>query len=127
MTTDCASRRLLATAAVLLAAATLLGALAAHALPQRLSSSELHVFDIGVRYHFYGALGLLGIGLTARSVDSRLVRLAGWLVAAGVVLFCGSLYWLAFGAPWVIGFATPLGGISFTAAWIVFAVAVLRR
>lgn len=127
MTTDCASRRLLAAAGVLLAAATLLGALAAHALPARLSTSQLYVFDIGVRYHFYGALGLLGIGLTARSVESRLVRLAGWLVAAGVVLFSGSLYWLTFGAPWMIGFATPLGGISFTVAWILFTVGVLRR
>jgi uncharacterized membrane protein YgdD (TMEM256/DUF423 family) len=126
MTAASSSRWILAAAGLLLAIATLLGALAAHALPARLSASDLYVFDTGVRYHFYNALGLLAIGLTARDVDSRLVRWAGGLVIAGVALFSGSLYWLTFGAPRVVGFLTPVGGIAFTVAWLLFAAGVLR-
>lgn len=126
MTANASSRWILAAAGVLLAIATLLGALAAHILPNRLSVSSLYVFDTGVRYHFYNALGLLAIGLTVRSVDSRLVKWAAGLVIAGIVLFSGSLYWLTFGAPWVIGFATPVGGVAFTVAWALFAIGVLR-
>jgi len=126
MTPASSSRWILAASGLLLAIATLLGALAAHALPGRLSASDLYVFDTAVRYHFYNALGLLGIGLAARNVDSRLVRWAGGLVIAGIVLFCGSLYWLTFGAPWVVGFVTPVGGVAFTVAWLLFAFGVLR-
>lgn len=127
MTAESSSRWILAAAGLAIALATLLGALAAHALPARLSVNALYIFDTGVRYHFYNALGLLGIGVTARHIDSRLLRWAAGLVVAGIVLFSGSLYWLAFGAPWVIGFATPLGGISFTVAWILFVIGVLRH
>jgi uncharacterized membrane protein YgdD (TMEM256/DUF423 family) len=126
MTPASSSRWILAAAGLLLAIATLLGALAAHALPARLSAGDLYVFDTAVRYHFYNALGLLAIGLTARSVDSRLVRWAGGLVIAGIILFSGSLYWLTFGAPRAVGFLTPVGGIAFTVAWLLFAAGVLR-
>lgn len=126
MTAEASSRWILAAAGVLLAAATVLGALGAHALPSRLTPERLHVFDTGVRYHFYHALGLLAIGLTARSVDSSLVRWAAVLVVAGVVLFSGSLYALTFGAPRAIGVVTPVGGLALIAAWVLFAAGVLR-
>jgi uncharacterized membrane protein YgdD (TMEM256/DUF423 family) len=121
-----ASRRILAAAALLLAAATILGALGAHALPGRLPPDRLRVFDTGVRYHFYHALGLLAIGLAARTCESSLVRWAAVLVVAGIVLFSGSLYALAFGAPRAIGVVTPAGGVLLIAAWIVFAIGALR-
>jgi uncharacterized membrane protein YgdD (TMEM256/DUF423 family) len=45
---------------------------------------------------------------------------------AGIVLFSGSLYLLALtGITW-LGAVTPLGGLSFIAAWVVLAVAALR-
>ena len=118
---------ILVTAGVLFAVATLLGALEAHVLPSRLSPGALDIFATGVRYHFYNTLGLLAIGLTACIVESRLLRWSAVLVIIGIVLFSGSIYWLAFGAPTIIGFATPLGGLSLIIAWILYAVGVMRR
>ena len=42
--------------------------------------------------------------------DAPVLNLAGWLLLAGLILFCGSLYLLALtGARW-LGAITPLGG-----------------
>jgi uncharacterized membrane protein YgdD (TMEM256/DUF423 family) len=102
------------------------GALGAHALQGRLDPSRLAVYDTAVRYHFYHALGLLAIGLAARQIDSRALRVAAALVLAGIALFSGSLYGLALGAPRPLGFATPIGGIALILGWLLFAVAIWR-
>jgi uncharacterized membrane protein YgdD (TMEM256/DUF423 family) len=52
------------------------------------------------------------------------MRVAGWLLVAGIVLFSGSLYALALGAPKVFGAVTPLGGLAFISGWLAFAVSV---
>jgi uncharacterized membrane protein YgdD (TMEM256/DUF423 family) len=44
----------------------------------------------------------------------------------GVVLFSGSLYALALGAPRVLGVLTPLGGLAWIAAWLLFGWGVWR-
>lgn len=126
MTPAKASRWILATGGVLMAAATILGALGAHALESRLSPARLHVYDTAVRYHFLHALGLLAIGLTVRAGAGALARWSAALIVAGIVLFSGSLYVLCFGAPRVLGILTPIGGLTLIAAWLLFAVAMLR-
>lgn len=120
------ARWVLVAAGLLIAVATVLGALGAHALQSRLAPDRLQVYDTAVRYHFYHSLGLLGIGLVARGADSGLLRSAAILVVAGVLLFSGSLYALTFGAPRAIGVITPVGGVALILGWIVFAAAVLR-
>jgi uncharacterized membrane protein YgdD (TMEM256/DUF423 family) len=120
------SGRTLATAGILLALATVLGAFGAHALKAQLSPDRLQVYETAVRYHFFNALGFLGIGLTLRFVDVPAVRWAAGLVLVGVVLFSGSLYALAFGAPRPFGIVTPFGGLALIAGWICFAAGVWR-
>jgi uncharacterized membrane protein YgdD (TMEM256/DUF423 family) len=44
---------------------------------------------------------------------------------AGIVLFSGSLYALALGAPRGAGMVTPLGGLAFILGWIAFAIGVI--
>lgn len=126
MTTAHDSRWILAAGGLLIAAATILGALGAHALQSRLAPDRLQVYDTAVRYHFYHALGLLAIGLAARTADSGLMRSSAILVIVGIVLFSGSLYALTFGAPRILGVITPAGGVALIAGWILFAAAVLR-
>jgi len=131
---DPASGRVLALAALLLALATACGAFGAHALKSQLPLERLQVWDTAVRYQFFQALGLLGVGLTLRVLDATaalpraagLVRTAAVLIVAGVVLFSGSLYALALGAPRAIGLLTPLGGLAWIAAWVLFGWAVWR-
>jgi uncharacterized membrane protein YgdD (TMEM256/DUF423 family) len=122
-----ASRSILAIAGLLVAAATTCGAFGAHALQSRLSPDRLHVFETAVRYHFFHALGLLAIGLAVRTADSGLLRWSAGLVITGVIVFSGSLYALALGAPRVLGAVTPLGGLALIAGWIVFAAGVWRH
>jgi uncharacterized membrane protein YgdD (TMEM256/DUF423 family) len=120
------SGRTLATAGILLALATVLGAFGAHALKAQLSPDRLQVYETAVRYHFFNALGLLGIGLTLRFVNEPAVRWATLLVVVGIVLFSGSLYALTFGAPRIFGFVTPVGGLALITGWICFAAGVWR-
>jgi len=124
---DSASARALALAGLLLALATACGAFGAHALKSRLPPERLQLWDTAVHYHFFQALGLLGIGLTLRLREQRsgvaaaALRSAAVLSATGVVLFCGSLYALALGATRGLGVLTPLGGIAWIGAWLLFA------
>jgi uncharacterized membrane protein YgdD (TMEM256/DUF423 family) len=115
------SRRTLAAAGVLLAIATACGAFGAHALKAQLAPERLQVWEVAVRYQFLQALGLLGVGLALRTLDGAALRAAAALIASGVVLFCGSLYALALGAPRALGALTPLGGLAWIAGWLVFA------
>ncbi|HEY7964536.1 MAG TPA: DUF423 domain-containing protein [Steroidobacteraceae bacterium] len=121
------SRATLTIGAVLLALATLCGALGAHALATRLPPERLHVWDTAARYHFLQSLGLLVIGLCLRAQPAALLRGAAALMVAGVLLFSGSLYALALGAPDALGFLTPFGGLAWIAAWLLFAAGIWRQ
>lgn len=120
------SGRTLAIAGLLLALATIFGAFGAHALKAQLAPERLEVYETAVRYHFFHALGLLGIGLTLRFIDASPVRWAAVLVVAGIMLFSGSLYALTFGAPRLLGIVTPIGGVALIAGWICFAAGAWR-
>jgi len=124
--TGFAARRVLAAAGVLLALATLAGALGAHALKSHWPAQRLDVYDTAVRYQFYHSLGLLGIGLTLRTLDVPSLRAAALLMVAGIVLFSGSLYALTLGAPRLMGAVTPIGGLALIAGWLTFAYGVWR-
>lgn len=117
-------------AALLLALATIAGALAAHALSQRLAIDQLDVLQTAVRYQFFHALGLFGVALLIDRVPARMLRAAAWLLTAGIVLFSGSLYVLIAGlsgsAGVVVGVLTPVGGLCLILAWLLVALAMLR-
>jgi uncharacterized membrane protein YgdD (TMEM256/DUF423 family) len=121
------SARALGCAGLLLALATVCGALGAHALRAHLTATQLQLWETGVSFQFFHSLGLLGVGLTMRSVDDGLLRLVAALLLAGVVLFSGSLYALALGAPRVVGVLPPFGGLAWIAGWLMFAWALWRQ
>jgi uncharacterized membrane protein YgdD (TMEM256/DUF423 family) len=120
------ARRVLGCAGVLLALATVAGALGAHTLKSHWPAERLDVYDTAVRYQFYHSLGLLGIGLALKTRDVGALRAAALLVLAGIVLFSGSLYALTLGAPTIIGAVTPVGGLALIAGWLAFAYGIWR-
>lgn len=120
------ARWILATGGLLVALATIAGAFGAHALQGRLAPDRLAIYETAVRYQFYHALGLLAIGLLARSIGEGSLRWPAILITAGVVLFSGSIYALGFGAPRWVGPITPLGGVLMIVGWILFVAAVVR-
>lgn len=109
------------------ALAVIAGAFGAHALSERLADNLLRAFETGAQYHFYHALGLIALGVAmAQWPQARGLRAVFWLMLAGIVLFCGSLYALALSGVGVLGAITPLGGLAFIAAWVLFAVGLWR-
>jgi uncharacterized membrane protein YgdD (TMEM256/DUF423 family) len=125
-----ASRVILVIGGLVMALATIFGALGAHALPGRLAPRQLEIYDTAVRFQFFQALGLLVLGAVARGGFSDSLQAAAVLLTAGIVAFCGSLYLLAFqitlGSQLVVGVATPLGGILLISGWLMFAVSSWR-
>lgn len=109
------------------ACGVVLGAFGAHALKSRLGSEALALWSTATQYLFWHALGVVAVGLVCSALPgSAWLRAAGALLGAGIVLFSGSLYLLALGAPKLLGAVTPLGGLAFVAGWAALAVGVLR-
>lgn len=105
------------------ASAVMLGAFGAHALRQVLDPQSRELWRTAVDYHAWHALALLlAVGLG----HGRSGRLAAGAFAWGIVLFSGSLYALALGAPRWAGIVTPLGGLAFITGWIALGLSLHR-
>jgi uncharacterized membrane protein YgdD (TMEM256/DUF423 family) len=105
----------------------MLGAFGAHGLKAKISADMLAVYQTGVHYHLFHALGLLAVGLVASQIaDSVWLKWSGWLMLAGIILFSGSLYVLSVSGMRWLGMVTPFGGVAFIAAWIVFVIAIAK-
>ncbi|MEC4749766.1 DUF423 domain-containing protein [Methylomicrobium sp. Wu6] len=105
-----------------------MGAFGAHGLKNAISPEMLTVYQTGVSYQMWHALGLLGVALIRRhDPESKLLTWAGWLMLVGIVLFSGSLYLLAMMDLKQLGMITPFGGVSFLIAWLLLAVYAARK
>ena len=108
--------------AVLATLGVALGAFAAHGLRAVLDQNALAWWQTAVQYQMWHAIGLIALG-AARFSRSVLPAL---LLAAGTVIFAGTLYAMALGGPRWLGAITPIGGSLMIAGWLVFAWRVLR-
>jgi uncharacterized membrane protein YgdD (TMEM256/DUF423 family) len=104
------------------------GAFGAHVLREMLEPARLAVYRTGIEYQVYHALALclLGALQSGPAADVHFNR-AGRCFVAGIVLFSGSLYALALGAPHVLGLVTPIGGALFLLGWLFLIAGALRR
>jgi uncharacterized membrane protein YgdD (TMEM256/DUF423 family) len=93
------------------------GAFAAHAAKD---PGARELLRTGATYEATHALATLAVIALGRQ-GGRGSALAPALFLGGTVLFSGSLYALALGAPRVTGAITPIGGLAFIAGWAVFA------
>lgn len=110
--------------ASLAALGVLIGAFGAHALKERLNPESLAIFEVGVRYQMYHALGLFAIAWFSQHYSSKLFSMSGWLMIAGILFFSGSLYLLSLTSIKAFGAVTPIGGVFFLIAWILLGVGV---
>jgi uncharacterized membrane protein YgdD (TMEM256/DUF423 family) len=97
------------------ASAVLLGAFGAHALRGVLDGRGTELWHTAVNYHVWHALALVVTAALGRGRSGRVALLA---FGAGIVLFSGSLYALALGAPRWVGIITPFGGLAFVVGWL---------
>lgn len=97
-----------------------LGAFGAHALKATLlAHGTAATWQTAVHYHLIHTVALLGLAGWADGWPQA--RWTGRCWAAGVILFSGSLYWLALGGPKILGPITPLGGLALLAGWLLLA------
>ncbi len=104
-----------------------LGAFGAHGLKNKVTSDMLPVWETAVQYHLIHALGLILIGILCQLMpETSLVRNAGWLLLAGIVLFSGSLYAMVLTGNKPLGIITPIGGVAFLLGWVSITVAAFK-
>lgn len=113
--------------------AVALGAFGAHGLKKLADADTVAVYQTGVQYQMYHALGLLAIGILASRTESSLLNYAGFLFIGGIVLFSGSLYLIASMKAMNkvvsagIGIITPIGGMLFILGWLMLLFALLKK
>jgi uncharacterized membrane protein YgdD (TMEM256/DUF423 family) len=100
------------------------GAFGAHALRARLDAAHLQTFETAVRYQMIHALALLVAGFTRGPGRARTMVVG--LFSAGTLVFSGSLYALALGAPRWVGILTPFGGLALMGGWLALALSYAR-
>jgi len=103
-----------------------IGAFGAHGLEAKLSAEMLEVFNTGVQYHMFHVVGFVAVAILCVFNKSPRLRFCSWLFAAGIFLFCGSLYVLAITGIRSLGMITPVGGIVFLVAWCLLFVEAIR-
>ena len=104
-----------------------LGAFGAHGLKSRVGPDMLAVWETAAKYHLIHALALLATAWACERWPGTWTSAAGWLFAAGIVLFSGSLYAMVLTGVRALGAITPLGGLAFIAGWLALAIAALRK
>lgn len=114
--------------AITMALGVILGAFGSHGLKDRLSADMLAVYQTGVQYQIYHALGLLLVAaLMVPYPNATGLRTGGWILLAGIILFSGSLYLLALTGWRFFGPITPVGGVCFIVGWLWIFWAMLKE
>ncbi|WP_307394974.1 DUF423 domain-containing protein [Bacillus horti] len=102
------------------------GAFGSHGLKGKLSADMLSIYETGVQYHMYHAIGLVLIGILAQWAVPSTLHWAGWLMFFGIIFFSGSLYILSITGVKILGAITPIGGVLFLISWVLVAIAAIK-
>jgi uncharacterized membrane protein YgdD (TMEM256/DUF423 family) len=97
--------------------AVAVGAFAAHGVTDPRAQELLRT---GAMYGFMHAMATFACAIFMQ-VGAPRARFAPAFFLSGVLLFSGSLYAMAFGAPRWVGAVTPIGGLCFLTGWAVLA------
>lgn len=105
------------------AIAVALGAFGAHALKAMLNTESLGIFETGVKYQFYHSFAMLATYILYCIYPKRNLERAFYAFAVGILLFSGSLYFLATRSLHgfeigLFGLLTPIGGLFFIVGWV---------
>lgn len=105
-----------------------LGAYGAHGIDE--APEILRIWETGVQYHMWHALGAIAAAWVASRRDglgARFGLAAGWLFLAGTMLFSGTLYYFVLNAAIPVTGAAPLGGMMMVIGWLLIGAAALKR
>lgn len=118
--------RLTALGALLLAAGIALGAFGAHGLKDLATARYIAVFETGVQYQVYTALGIMILSLFGKAMEKPIL-----LILAGMWIFSVSLYFIGLNEVLAtslkkLGAITPIGGVLMIAGWCWAGMKLLR-
>jgi uncharacterized membrane protein YgdD (TMEM256/DUF423 family) len=113
--------------AILAAISVAMGSFAAHGATKFMSVDQLNWMEKAARYNMYHALALFAVAwaFTRWTSQTSLLNAAGWSFIAGIALFSGSLYIMAF-TDLRLGYITPAGGVAFILGWTLLAIAAWK-
>ncbi len=95
-----------------------LGAFGAHGLKELLKTNHTtDIFNKAVLYQMFHTIALLIVGILEISTQKSMF-LSGLFFTTGILIFSGSLYFLAITNLTWLGAVTPIGGICFLAGWV---------
>ncbi len=114
-------------AAILGGLAVIIGAWGSHAGERLLTPEQLGLLHKGMRYQMHHALALFAVvwAMAQWPQAERWIMTSGVLLAAGVLIFSGCMYMLAFDIA-NPGYLTPVGGSVMILGWFVLAFGVWR-
>jgi uncharacterized membrane protein YgdD (TMEM256/DUF423 family) len=112
-------------AACLGASAVAAGAFGAHGLKAHATADQLAAWSTASQYHLLHSVAILSLALYA-AATGRYIQLPASLMAAGVVLFSGSIYLLVLTSLRWLGPVTPLGGLLLIGGWLAVFALVTR-
>lgn len=111
-------KQILTIATILGFLAVAIGAFGAHALkPLLIENNRVDTFELAVKYHFYHVFALLAVGVLAGKISLRYLRFSAICFLTGILLFSGSLYFLAVLNNTQFAIATPFGGLFLLVGW----------
>ena len=125
------NKTILATGLLLGLLAVVLGAFGAHGLKKLIGPEEISTFETGVKYQMYHALFLMVLSMLP-NITNGTRSTVFYLILLGVVLFSGSIYFLATNVLTSfdfkkIGIITPIGGAFLIFGWGYLAYSVLTK
>ncbi|MCO5260839.1 MAG: DUF423 domain-containing protein [Crocinitomicaceae bacterium] len=125
------NKKMVTTAALLIALSIVLGAFGAHGLKKIATLERVASFETGVRYQFYSAISILILGLNNEKFKFNLKPIYT-LLLVGMSCFSISIYLLSLqdflGVKLsFLGPITPLGGAIMIASWGVFITKLIKQ
>lgn len=108
----------------------ILGAFAAHGLKPLLTLEAMNSFETGVRFQMYHAFLLLILG-NYENQHHKVLNSVFYLLLLGVLLFSGSIYFLATNVLTAFDFTTiaiitPIGGSLLIFCWILLLIHFIK-
>jgi len=105
----------------------IISAFGAHALQDLLTTDRQEWFNTAADYQIIHSLALIMLGLYSSKYNSAGLIFVIWSFVAGIILFSGSLYAIALGAPSFLAIFTPIGGMFFLAAWLAWFFVIVKN
>lgn len=120
---NAAARHVALAGALLCLSAVMLAAMGSHVFDMNGLQASWQIASL---LHLFSAAALIGLAACMARLESRTLIWGAWLVVAGTVVFCGSIY-LHVITGHTLPKVTPAGGLLMMAGWLLAAAAFLKK